>query len=123
MAYFGNLQYSSSDNHIGINISAEKVEGVETLEEYLDSYVDYMLEPYDGDAYTLIDEDQATIHDRLFELRIFDVAQEARPFRIISYTCEAEEGYFLSLDINYWPDNRKALENIRSLVEAGLEFI
>ena len=123
MASIANLQYSQRDNHIGIYISAEKQEGIETLDDYIDGYVDYMLEPYEGKTYSLADEGQVQIHGRPFELRVFDVDQSERSFKIITYTCEVNEGYYLSLEANYWPDNKNAPDNIRKFIEEGLAFI
>jgi len=123
MANIANLQYSSSDSHIGVYISAEKLEDVQTLDDYMDEYLDYMLEPGDGDQYTLAEEDTAEINGRYFAICVFDVDQENRPYRIITYTCEVNSGYFLTLLANYWPENRNALNNIRGFIEEGLEFI
>jgi hypothetical protein len=123
IAYFANVQYSSSDNHIGVHISAEKQDGAETLDAYMEGYVEYMLEPYEGDTYTLKDEDTAEIHGHHFELRVFDVEQEGRPYCIITYTCAVNNGYYLTFLASYWPENKNAPENIRRFIEEGLEFV
>ena len=120
---FANMQYSSKDNHLGLYVSAEKVEGAETMEAYMDDYVEYMLEPLGSDTYELTGQDTAEIQGRHFEVRYYDVDQSGRPYCIATYTCAASNGYFLSLEANYWPENKNALENIRSFIEKGLSFI
>ena len=124
MAYMGNLQYSAGKSHIGVSISAEKIEDVATLEEYIDEYVEYMLEPYENrETFTLLEEDSAQINGRPFMLRVFNVEQEDRPYYCISYTCAVNGGYFLTVRADYWPENKYAPDSIRSLIEDSLEFI
>jgi len=120
---FANLQYSSRDNHIGINIYAERYEDIETLDAFMIEHVDYMLLPYNDATCSMEDEGQVMIHGRLFEWRDFKVHRSVEPYNIVSYTCEVNDGYYLTIEANYWPKNNGALKNIRKFIEEGLEFI
>ena len=120
---FANLQYSTRDNHIGMVIYAEKDDGIETLDAFIIEHVDYMLLPYDDDTYSLEGEGQEMIHGRLFEWRDFKVYRSDSPYNIITYSCEVNGGYYLTIEANYWPKNKKAPQSIRKFIEEGLGFI
>lgn len=123
MASFGSLQYSERDNHIGIDISADLVEGAETIDDYMADYIDFILEPYDGITYELLEESDATLQGKDFYQCIFLVNQEERPYNVLTMTCEVNDGYFLTLTGNYWPENKKAVENIIQYMDNGLRFL
>jgi len=123
LANIGNLQYSSKSNHIGVEIYAEMIEGVETLDDYVAEYINYVLETYDSPPYTLLDTEQTILHGRVFQQSSFNADQEGRPFLASIMTCEVNDGYYLTFECSYWPENKSALESIRQFLEDGLEFL
>ena len=116
-----NLQYSNKDNHVGVDLSVEKVSGIATLDEYMLDYEEWMLEPLaDGSAYTLVESDQDTIGGVTYEKRLFSVPQGDSPYYVSTWTCGVKEGYFLTIYVNYWPENDTAESTVKNLLETNL---
>ena len=121
---FGNLHYSSRNNHIGINFAAEYDAAITTLEDFAAYNNEYMLEPAaDGNTYSLINSDQAEINGRRFAVYTYEVAQGADSYYIDSYWCAVNENYFLMVDADYWPENTAAPDAIRQMIENNLIFL
>jgi hypothetical protein len=104
---FANLQDSTRDNHIGIDISAESLEGVNSIDEYMEYYEAYMLEP-DENTYELIEATQMEINGQQYEALYIDVIREEDNYRYLTLTRAVNNNYFVTIMTNYWPDNRNA---------------
>lgn len=112
---FANLQDSTGDNHIGIDINAETLEGIDSIEDYMEYYEAYMLEQ-DENTYELLDSKQIVINNVQYEARYFEVIREKYNYRCLTLTCKVENDYYLTIMTNYWPNNRNAekiiIENV-----------
>ena len=121
---FANLQHSNRDNHLGFQIDAEQIAGIETLEGYVEDYVAYMIEPVEGaDDYVLLEQEPATVAGRDCVRVIFQVPQADQvDYHIMSLLFEMPNGYYVGVHANYWADNDSAVENILQAVESALSF-
>jgi hypothetical protein len=119
---FANLQYSSKDNHLGFDISAEKIHGVSDIEGYMEYFVEYMLEPEEDAVYGFISSSRVDIGGTAWEQRIFAVEKtdDGTKYNLLTLTRPAEEGYYLTITASYWPSNKKAEAAIISAVRKGL---
>jgi len=123
MLSYASLQYSTKDNHLGFDISAEKVEGVSNLAEYMPVFEEFMLEPTSEADYVLLAASQMEIAGQTFERRTFEVQRPEAPYKIMSLTCAVNDGYYLTILGNYWPKYTDAEEKIIEVVNAGLKFL
>ena len=115
---FANLKDSRMDNHIGIDISAETLEGINSLNDYMKYFESYMLRP-DENTYKLLDSSSAVINGQRYETRNFEVVRDIGNFIYITYTRPVRDNYYLTIKASYWPDNRNALTFItNSLTKA-----
>lgn len=113
-----NMQYSYKNNHISFHLSAEKVTDIDDISLYMEQeYIPFMIEPYDGDPYILESQEQVTINDIAFEQVLFTVQQESREYKSLCLVTEVQNGYFLSFEISYWPENSDATNYVYSIVE------
>jgi hypothetical protein len=119
---FANLQFSTRDNHLGFDISAESVTGVGSIGEYMKYYEEYMLEPEEDASYTLLDSGRENIKGRVYEKRTFQVIKEEDDFNILTLTCPVNDGYYLTIMVNYWPDNSGAEDTIIRAVTKALSY-
>jgi hypothetical protein len=104
---FANLQDSTRDNHIGIDISAEALDGVDSIDSYMEYYEAYLLEP-DENTYKLIDSAQMEINGEQYEARYIEVVREEDNYNYLALTRKVDNNFFLTILANYWPDNRNA---------------
>jgi hypothetical protein len=117
---FGTLQYSNKINHLGFDLAAELVEGVNSIGGFMEYYEKYMLEPEEDADYELEDSDQVTIKGIPFEQRKFLVDREEDDFYILSYTTKVKNNYYLTIDVSYWPENTDAERTIVDTIGKGL---
>jgi hypothetical protein len=119
---FGNLQSDTSDNHLGFDIDARAIEGIESISAYMDYFEEYMLEPTEDASYEITDSQQITINGIPFELRDYLVDRDEDDFYIVTYSCRIKEGYFLNIIVDYWPENTKARKAILDSITKSLEI-
>jgi hypothetical protein len=117
---FANLQFSTQDNHLGFNINAESIEGVRTIEAYMEAFEEYMLEPVKDTEYFLLDSDRLDIKGVSYEKRIFKVDREEADFNILTLTRPVKQGYYLTIMVNYWPLNKNAEQAVIGAVTKAL---
>ena len=117
-----NLQYSTRDNHVGVDLYAESVYGITTLEEYVSDSLDYLLEPYEDETYTLISEDAFSYSGKDFVVCYIEVGRESEPYEMLYAFCELNEDYFLTVNLNYWPENTDIDTIFKDRVLANLEI-
>ncbi len=104
-----NLQDSSKDNHVGFDISAEMLDGINTIEEYMEYYESYILQPDENTTYELRKRGHVPINDVRYETRTIEVIRKNAPsYYWLSLTRPVGNGYFLTILTSYWPDNRNA---------------
>jgi len=114
LCYFANLRDSRKDNHIGYYIYAETLDGIDTLEEYMEYLRECMLRPdkntYESDTgREMLNGTKEVINGIQYEKRFYVVVrQEASNFILVTYTRPARENYYLTIKANYWPNNRNA---------------
>lgn len=120
LASFANLQFSTRDNHLGFYFSAETLENVNSLAEYMEYYENYMLEP-DTYEYQLSDSGQEEINGLVYERRIFEVIREEDNYYYITFTRPVANGYYLTLRASYWPANTDAEELIISALSRAMK--
>ncbi|MDR0584652.1 MAG: hypothetical protein LBG57_09945 [Treponema sp.] len=104
---FANLQFSSRDNHLGFYISAETLDGIGSIAEYMEYYENYMLEP-DANEYRLLDSGRVEINGLFYERRVFEVIRKEDNYNFFTFTREVDNGYYLSIKVTYWPENKSA---------------
>jgi hypothetical protein len=104
---FANLQLSTRDNHLGFHISAETLDGINSLAEYMEYYETYMLEP-DENTYELLDSGRTEINGFSYERRAFEVIREEDNYRYCTFTRLVNKGYYLTIRVSYWPENKTA---------------
>jgi hypothetical protein len=115
-----NLQFSSRDSHLGFDISAEALDDVQTIDDYMDYYESYMLQPGEGTSYAMLESDQVEIKGLRYERRIFEVIRESRNYNFLTLTRALRDGYYLTISISYWPDNKNAEQNIINALTKAL---
>jgi hypothetical protein len=116
---FANLQYSPRDNHLGFDISAESLEGIENLEDYMNYFEAYMLEP-DENEYELLESDRAQINGLSYERRVFEVIRDGGNYRYLTFTRPAANGCYLTIKVSYWPQNTGAEEETREALSRAM---
>jgi hypothetical protein len=109
---FANLQFSNMDNHLGFDISAETVTGIDDLAGYMEYFEEYMLEPEEDTRYSQIGASRITIGSFEYEQRIFGVYQEDNEYNILTLTRPVTGGFFLTITASYWPANKNAVQSI-----------
>jgi len=117
-----NLQYSTKDNHVGVDMYAESVDGMETLDEYYEDTLIYLLEPYNDENYELIDEDSFELGGREFKICYINVNRDSEPYEMLYTFCELHDGYFLLINLNYWPENTDVDKILKDKILANLEI-
>ncbi|MDR2021294.1 MAG: hypothetical protein LBQ14_11080 [Treponema sp.] len=117
---FANLQFSSRDSHLGFDISAEALDNVQTIDGYMDYYESYMLQPGEGVSYEMLESGQTDIKGLQYERRIFEVIRESRNYNFLTLTRALRDGYYLTISVSYWPDNKNAEQNIISALTKAL---
>ncbi|MDR1374533.1 MAG: hypothetical protein LBJ24_06140 [Treponema sp.] len=115
-----NLQFSGRDSHLGFDISAEALDNVQTIEGYMDYYESYMLQPGEGVSYEMLESDRTEIKGFPYERRIFEVIRESRNYNVLTLTRGLKDGYYLTISVSYWPDNKNAGQNIISALTRAL---
>jgi hypothetical protein len=116
---FANLQFSTRDNHLGFHISAEALDGIGSMAEYMEYYEGFMLEP-DDNEYALLDSGQVTINGLPWERRVFEVVREKDNYCYVTFTKAAGNGYYLTIRVSYWPENRTAEEVIMAALSKAM---
>jgi hypothetical protein len=119
---FANLQNSTKQGHLGIDINAETLKGANDIAGYMKYYQAYMLEPENGIEYSLEDSDKITINGKSFELRDYLVDRAEDDFKIMTLTTAIKENYFLNIWVSYWPENKTARQDILDSVTKGLSI-
>jgi hypothetical protein len=119
---FGTLQYSTKINHLGFDMTAETLEGVTSLDAYMEYYEAFMLESDNGTEYRLENSGTVTINGTEFEERLFFVDRESDDFYIFCLTTKVKNNYFLNIQVNYWPENTNARNTIITVTGKGLAF-
>ena len=118
---FASLQDSTKSNHLGVAFYAERIDGLDTLDLYVEDYEDYMLEPVDGyEDYILLDSFSEELLGRTFECRQFEIPQDGGAYNVLALMAEIENGYFLVIEADFWPENSAAVRNVLTLLEGGL---
>ena len=112
---FANLRESRRDNHIGLYISAETLEGINSIGRYMEYLEDYMLEP-DVNTYQLLDSGRTVINGLQYEKRNYEVIRETANFIYVTYTRPVRNNYYLTIKASYWPQNK----NAETLIENSL---
>ena len=107
LADFANLRDSRMDNHIGYNISAENLDGINSIDEYMEYLESYMLQP-DENTYKLLGSDLVVINGLQYEKRNFEVIRKSNNFIYVTYTRQVNDNYYLTIKASYWPKNRNA---------------
>ena len=100
-----NLQFSTRDNHVGVDLYAESVDGITELDEYVEDSLNYLLRPYEDETYNLISEDTFSYGGRDFVICYIGVERETEPYEMLYAFCALDNDYFLTINLNYWPEN------------------
>jgi hypothetical protein len=116
---FANLQYSTSDNHLGFSISAEILDGIDSLPAYMEYLETYMLEP-DTNTYELLDSGSLTINGTGYERRVFEVIRKKDNYHFLTLTRPVDNGYYLTIKVSYWPENKNAEKQIISALSHAM---
>ena len=120
---FGNLEKSSQDNHLGFDIDARSVDGINDMSGFMKYFEAFMMEVEEDEEYKMIDSQQITINGNSFELRDYLVTQsDFRDYNILTLSCQAKNGYFLNIKVDYWADNTKAKDAILDSIKKAVEF-
>ena len=117
-----NLQYSTKDNHVGVDLYAESVIGVDTLEGYVEDALDYLLEPYEDETYELISQDAFTHNGIEYTICYIYVDRESEPYEMLYAFCELENDYYLTVNLNYWIENTDVEKILKDKVLANLSI-
>jgi hypothetical protein len=118
---FANLQFSRLDNHLGFDIRAETVDGIDILADYMEYFSDFMLEPTETATYEFIDSSRVNIGVDAYEQRIFGVKNnDGAEYNLLTLTRPVNEGYFLTIMVSYWPSKKNAEAAIIDAVLKGL---
>ena len=123
LMFFGNLEKSSQDNHLGFDLDARSLDGITDIAGFMKYFEIYMLEPTDEETYSLIDSRQAVIKGKPFEIRNYLVTRDKEEnFCVMTLSCQVKNGYFLNIKADYWADNTKAKDAIIDSVSKAIEF-
>jgi hypothetical protein len=123
--HFANMQFSNNKNHVSIELYALRVDGINTLNDFVDYIVDYNEAPYSdgrpGDE--LVGTTTATIDGRTFTACTFKVQQTSSYYYYITYMTEMNDGFYLVVRGDYWPDNAQGADEVLEFVQNGFNFI
>ena len=117
-----NLQFSTRNNHVGVDLYAESVIGVDTLEGYVEDALDYILDPYEDETYDLISEDSFNYSGKEYAVLHINVNRESEPYEMLYAFCALNDDYFLTVNLNYWPENTDVETILKDKVLANLSF-
>jgi hypothetical protein len=119
---FANLQFSTRDNHLGFFISAETLDGINSIGEYMDYYEEYMLDLDEEYPFELLESAQEDLGGVRYEKRVFNVPQEEENYYYVCYTRSVKHGYFLTIRGSYWPENKNAEEVIKNAIAKAVSY-
>jgi len=120
---YSNLITSSYNSHLGFNLDARAIRGVNDISGFMDYLQEFMLEPTDDEKYKLIDSRQVDIGGKNFELRDYLVSRrKASEYCILTLSCDVKNGYFFNIYVDYWPGNKNAKQQIIDSVTNSVEF-
>jgi hypothetical protein len=120
---FGSMHYSSRNSHIGVTLYAERYTSTNTLDSFMTAYDEKMqARQENGITYSLAEIARDEINGREFAIHTFTVGQADRDYQMAAYCCAMNDGYFLIMEADYWPDNSDAPGLIRALIENNLEL-
>ena len=120
MISFANLQFSNGDNHLGFFLSAETLDGVNSLPAYMEYLEAYMLEP-DAHTYELLDSGSVSVNGLRYERRVFVVIREEDNYHFLTLTRPVKNGYYLTIKVSYWPVNKNAESQIISALSKAMQ--
>jgi hypothetical protein len=123
MLEFANLQHSTSDNHLGFDLSARSFANLRGIAAYMEYYQAYWLESGDDTEYKLEASEKLAIAGREFELRDYLVDRGGDNFKVLTLTTAVKNNYFLNITVDYWPDNKNARKTIVDALAKGLKFL
>jgi hypothetical protein len=119
MISFANLQLSTRDNHLGFYLSAETLDDINTLPAYMEYLETYMLEP-DHNTYELLDSGGTSINGVQYERRVFEVIREEDNYHFLTFSRPVKNGYYLTIKVSYWPENKNAESQIISALSKAM---
>jgi len=120
---FANLMTSSYDNHLGFNLDARAIRGVNDISGFMEFFQGFMLEPTEDERYRLIDSRQVDIGGKNFELRDYLVSRrDATDYCVLTLSCGVKNGYFFNVYVDYWPSNKSAKQQIIDSVTKSIGF-
>jgi len=119
---FDSKEDSSMTEHLGFNIDALFIDGIADISGFIEYYEMVMQEPADKEEYRLTESDRIIINGTSFELRDYTVSRTANNFRVLTLSCQAKNGYFLNISVDYWPANANARQVIIDTISKGLEL-
>ena len=123
LMFFGNLEKSSQDNHLGFDLDARSLNGINDIAGFMKYFETYMLEPTEDENYSLLGSQQTAIKGKPFEIRDYLVTRDDEEnFCILTLSCQVKNGYFLNIKADYWADNAKAKDAIIDSVSKAIEF-
>ena len=103
------LQYSTKINHLGFFFEAEKLLDASSVEDFIEYNAQYMYNSVDGE-FVLLDTSSVNIAGREFVSQTYLIPRAEDPYNELVLTCELNEGYFLVIYMDYWPENVDAEE-------------
>ena len=120
---FGNLETTDLDAHMGFDLDARFLDGINNMSDFMKFFEDYMMSPEYGEECQLKDSRRITINRKPFELREFLVTSFDNPaYYILTLCCQVNEGYFLSIKADYWALNTRAKNAVLESVRSSIEF-
>jgi hypothetical protein len=119
---FGNLKESRLDNHLGLDLDARSLEGIDSIASFMKYYETFMLEPTDEAEYTLLESEQLTLDGRNFEIRVYLLDRDEDDYHILTATCPARDGWFFNVEASYWPKNAGAKKAIIDYLTNSVEL-
>ena len=120
---FGNLEKSEKDNHLGFDLDARSIDGINDMAGYMKYFEAFMLEPEEDKEYKLTDSRQITVNEKKFELRDYLVTREdSVNYHIVTLTCQVKNGYFFNIKADYWTDNTRAINAVIDSVGKAVKF-
>ena len=119
---FGNFVTSAYDNHLGFNLDAQSLRGINGISGFMKYYEDFMLRPTSEEVYRLVDSKQLDIGGKSFELRDYFISRVTVDYSIMTLSCEVKNGYYFSISVDYWPANKNAQQQVIDYVTKSIEF-
>lgn len=119
---FANKKVDAGEKHIGLELYADKLEGTDSLATAVDDYIFLMTQPNeDGGQWTLKDQYSKTLGSNSYAVVVFTVPNaDNELFEVMGFVHPVKEGFYLTLEADYWPENKNAVKEIESLVEKAL---